>query len=332
VFELDRFAIWLPDWKITWDSESGIERLTQMNATAFHGHQQLGPEDVYDATHRCPVCLSGETRRAVFVVQKSPTIKMLECAACGACSASHLPKTSVLDRYYAAYYAGARKVTFEDPGRFARHLAPDLRGLPRSGVIRILDFGGGNGALSVAIARDLLQNGMRSCAATIDLIDYEPPCAVTFPGVVLKAHRSLTEVRGQYDLILASAILEHIPEVHSVIVQLLRLAAPGAYFYARTPFVLPLAKLIRNFDITYPAHVHDMGNVFWNRFGETFGLRGTVIASRPSVIETSLACSPIRTLLAAAFKWPAIVELRFRGHQGKLLWNFVGGWEHLVQM
>ena len=44
--------------------------------------------------------------------------------------------------------------------------------------------------------------------------------------------------------------------------------------YARTPFVLPLARIVPSIDITYPGHVHDMGSVFWGRFIETFGMKG----------------------------------------------------------
>jgi hypothetical protein len=64
--------------------------------------------------------------------------------------ASHMPKSDVLQRYYADYYAtAAEHHTFHEPMRFAHRV---LRAMPTvTGVepLRILDFGGGDGSLAI---------------------------------------------------------------------------------------------------------------------------------------------------------------------------------------
>jgi hypothetical protein len=84
-------------------------------------------------------------------------------------------------------------------------------------------------------------------------------------------------------------------------------------------------------DITYPAHVHDMGSGFWNRFIETFDLRARLLCSRPSIVETTLLKNPIRTALAHALKFPALAELWIFGQPRVPMWKLVGGWEAFLQ-
>jgi hypothetical protein len=104
----------------------------------------------------------------------------------------------------------------------------------------------------------------------IDLVDYSEPRDPEDPHVSIHAYRDLASVEGGYDLILASAIFEHIPDAHTAIRQVIARAGRCAYMYARTPFVLPLAQIIPLIDITYPGHVHDMGSVFWGRVHRDF--------------------------------------------------------------
>jgi hypothetical protein len=101
--------------------------------------------------------------------------------------------------------------------------------------------------------------------------------------------------------------------------------------YARTPFVLPLAKLIPVVDIMYPGHVHDMGSAFWGRFVATFGLPARLVSSRPSLVETTFARAPARTIAAHLLKAPAVLEQAVLGRDHMPLWSFVGGWEAVIQ-
>src|SRR4029077_4479449 len=116
-----------------------------MQPTMFHQGTHVNLEDVYDARNRCPVCLSQHERRARLRIQNDPAIDMLLCENCGACSASHMPKPELLDRYYARYYSNSTDhIAFNNPGRFAQHLSAVLKPQPVKSL-RILDFGGGDG-------------------------------------------------------------------------------------------------------------------------------------------------------------------------------------------
>jgi hypothetical protein len=302
-----------------------------VQATGFHRGKRLAATDVDDAREMCPVCHSSRPRRPVYRVQRDPDIDMLECATCGAASASHMPKPDVLQTYYAQYYSDASmRHTLDDPLRFARHVLramPDLRG---STPLRVLDFGGGDGSLSIAIAK-LLQAQGKSVPTMIDVVDYPEPRDPEDPNVGIHAYRDLASVEGEYDLILASAIFEHIPDAHTAIRQVIARAGRRAYMYARTPFVLPLARIIPSIDVTYPGHVHDMGSVFWGRFIETFGMKAGIISSRPSLVETTFARAPARTLLAHALKAPAMLEQASLGRNHPLRWRLVGGWEAVMR-
>jgi hypothetical protein len=142
----------------------------------------------------------------------------------------------------------------------------------------------------------------------------------------------LEEVNGPYDLVLASAILEHIPDLYPVLTRLFQLVREGGWFYARTPWVLPLASVVRNFDITFPAHVHDLGNDFWSRVPEVFGLRPRHYRSATSPVETSFEGSFMRTLAAHLLKFPSRVEHAVSPVSRKnRIWKLVGGWEVICQ-
>jgi hypothetical protein len=206
---------------------------------------------------------------------------------------------------------------------------PDLAQL---NMVRILDYGGGDGSLAQAIASKILDKAGRDCHVQIDLVDYEAPAVSSDRRIAVRGHKDLSDIEGDYDLIIASAVLEHVPQVNGVVRGLVASARPGAYFYARTPFMVPLARLIGKFDLTYPAHVHDMGCSFWHRFAQTFGLQADLIVSRPSLIETTLFEAPARTVAAFVMKLPSHLELSLRRPRPvDPIWKLVGGWEVVLR-
>ncbi|MBK5260894.1 MAG: methyltransferase domain-containing protein [Thermoanaerobaculia bacterium] len=242
-----------------------------------------------------------------------------------------MPRLDVLESYYASYYDGhERDITFSAPLRFARHL---IRGLPSVSfgeAVRVLDYGGGNGSLAKAVASRLIALG-RARSADVRVVDFTPRGPSEGDGLRVEYQAPDVPIEGEYDLVLASAILEHIPSLRPVLQTLHSAIAPGGFFYARTPYVLPLTRFFPRLDLAYPAHVHDMGSEFWNRFRETFAWDVRVIVSGPSVIAGSLA-DPVRTLAAAMLKAPAHLEnwLSPRSRVRRT-WNLVGGWEVLLQ-
>jgi 2-polyprenyl-3-methyl-5-hydroxy-6-metoxy-1,4-benzoquinol methylase len=298
-----------------------------MKTTAFHSGVHVKFEDIYDARDGCPVCLSKGPRKPLYRVQVSPVVEMLSCETCRACSASYMPKPELLHRYYAQYYSrSTAHYAFNDADRFARHVSAKIQ-LQPTRALHILDFGGGDGSLAVALAQQIQQQASSNIPVEIDVVDYERARDPNLSGVIVRGYRDINDIDGQYEVILASAILEHIPDVHSVIRKLVGMVSPGGFMYARTPYILPLARLIPNLDITYPAHVHDMGSEFWNKFIPTFNLRAQLISSRPSLVETTIRNSPIRTMLAHVLKAPARAEQWLLGQQRSPSWKFVGGWE-----
>ncbi|MDT5260976.1 MAG: hypothetical protein QOD10_6056 [Mycobacterium sp.] len=300
-------------------------------ATKFQRGKQLGTADLDDAREVCPVCRSSRQRRPVYRIQRDPDVAMLECATCGAASASHMPKPGVLETYFAQYYSDSSPhYTMDDPSRFARHVLRSMPDLRATTPLRILDFGGGDGTLAVAIAKHLQSQG-NSAPITIDLVDYCEPRDPEDPHVSIDGYRDLASVEGGYDLILASGIFAHIPDAHTAIRQVIARAGRCAHMYARTPFIVPLARIIPLIDITYPGAVHDLGSVFWARFIETFGMKGRMLSSRPSLVETTFARAPARALVAHALKAPAMLEQALLSHNRPPRWSLVGGWEAVMR-
>ena len=147
-----------------------------VQATKFHEGKRLGAKDVVDVRDRCPVCHSSGPRRPIYRIQRAPDINMLECPKCGVASASDMPKSEVLDAYYAEYYSedAAEHNTLDNSMRVARHVLRAMPDLYASKPLRILDFGGGDGSLAVAIAQILHSHG-NSAPIAIDLVDYADP-------------------------------------------------------------------------------------------------------------------------------------------------------------
>ena len=304
-----------------------------MRTTAAHRGKHLTGSEVVQRTDACPICLDRAPRPAVFRIQTAPDIDLLHCQRCRAYSASHMPRPDVLDAYYGQYYQDEKvnRVTFQDVEHFGGYLARQIDTAPMPPTIRIMDFGGGDGSVALVMARQLLARD-QARRVRIMTVDYEPPRPTGDPRIDL-FHSSPDEpIPEKFDIVLASAVLEHIPEVHEVFVRLLDSVAAGGYFYARTPYAVPLTKVFRNLDLTYPAHVHDMGCGFWNRLIELFRFDGRYVASRPSIVESRFRDDPVRALAAHVLKLPARIEglISPAGRKDRF-WTLVGGWEVLLQ-
>lgn len=309
-------------------------------ATCNHQSKHLEENAVYDARARCPICLYTGKRAQGIQLQSSPVIHLLHCPACGGRSAAWMPRTEVLQDYYSGYFdptetAGENDavcVTFQGIERFARHLIKAMPVAAGTSPVRILDYGGGDGSLALEIAKCL---GER--AVSITLVDYQKPRAMLVPQHVSVVHFThLTEVEekipGQkFDIVLASAVLEHIPEPNGVIKALFGMIKPGGYFYARTPYMSNLIAFMPFIDFVYPAHVHDMGASFWSQITKTFNLRADIIVSRPSIVETEWSKNFVRTLIANILKLPARIEGKIAPHRIDRWWNLVGGWEVVLR-
>lgn len=293
-------------------------------AAKYHGSCLVEEEDLLPAAGACPVCgFSGERARA-FALQASPPVDLLACR-CGCCSASRMPRADFLKKYYSNYYQAEATSTFDGSERFSRHLWRLLRMRPKA-VIHILDFGGGvDAAVARALAKEFLRRGTQR--VDIVLVDYNACATVIDDGRITVTSRSeLTSdgAENAYDVVLASAIVEHLPEPRDVILKLLKCIGPEGSAYFRTPAMRSLVRLAARLgvtvDFTYPGHLHDMGQAFWEGLLKSLRIDAIrLVHSRPSIVETTIQESFGRTLAAYVSKAPWYI-LRKR-------YTLVGGWE-----
>jgi hypothetical protein len=92
--------------------------------------------------------------------------------------------------------------------------------------------------------------------------------------------------------------------------------------------MFPIIKLLRlvgvKVDFTYPGHIHDLGQAFWEGyFKKEQSNDFQILDSRPSMVETTLRKHFLRTIAAHAFKAPWYLL-------GKS-YKYVGGWEVFVR-
>ncbi len=299
-----------------------------LKVTPYHASRHLEEDALTPELQTCPVCGYEGDRAAVCGVQRLPDVVMKRCPRCHACSVSRMPTDAALDHYYGHYYGQQQtdKITFTGLDRFARRLvkAIDLASLPER--VRVLDFGGGDGSLALRVAA-LLDRPVHLVVA-----DYETPKASDDERITIEGVPRLEQVEGAFDLIIASAILEHIPRLSDTLPELFSHLAPGGWFYARTPWMTPMARVFKNLDLTFPAHVHDLGAGFWNRLPQTLGLPLLHARSRPSIVETGLMQHPLRTSAAWLLKLPATLQvMRANPKPVTPIWRFVGGWEVVLQ-
>jgi SAM-dependent methyltransferase len=299
-------------------------------STVYQNAYVLSEAQLIDASENCPICDGSDPRELLFKIQHDPEIGLLPCRECDGCSASRMPTPETLAGYYSQYYReNDERVTFAGTERFARHI---IRGLcsytdpAHTETFKILDFGGGDGSLSKKIAEIMVAEGIQSRPIEIVLVELQEVSPSSTDSFVLTATDSLERVDGAFHLVLASAILEHIPDLRSVLPTLLTHVSEGGIFYARTPYMVPFKKIFRWLNLTYPGHVHDLGPRFWGK-AHRFADHGMSVAvSRPSPVETSFRTHPIRTSVVYLLKAPAHLE-RLANKTNHPRWPFVGGWE-----
>jgi SAM-dependent methyltransferase len=304
--------------------------------TTYHRSQHLGAAELLPESAGCPWC-GGRDRVPLSRLQERPDVDLLECRGCHACSASLMPTEATLAAYYGSYYddenfkAGAgAKVTIGDPRRMGRSLARWMESRATLQAIRILDFGGGDGTVAAKAAAELLRAGVIS-HAHVTVVDYNDETAHSpNPQIEIERFRDLDEIPArEFDVVMASAVLEHIPDGRRAVDRLLELVRPGGVFYARTPqmaaFVRLADRLGLRLDFTYPGHVHDLGQRFWEDLFNSPAMAAQfgIVLSKPSLVEACFRQAPLRALLVHACKLPWYLLGR--------RWSFVGGWEIVVE-
>lgn len=304
--------------------------------TTYHRSRHLSEAELLPVTTGCPWCGSRD-RVPLTRLQAQPEVDLLECRSCHACSASRMPTAATLADYYGSYYEADRfkteagvKVTIGDPRHMGRSLARWMSPRVAFRKLRILDFGGGDGTVAVLAADELLRaDAVASVSVTV--VDYNDETIRPSDARIGMEHfRELHQVAGrEFDIVMASAVVEHIPEGRMAVDELLELVRPGGVFYARTPqmaaFVQLADRLGLRLDFTYPGHVHDLGQRFWEGLfsSPTMAGRFGIVLSKPSLVEACFRHSPFRAMMAHLCKLPWYLLGR--------RWGFVGGWEIVVE-
>ena len=299
----------------------------------YQVRQQLSEQDLLPEDHACPFCTRHSHRPPVLTIQQNPRVDLLACS-CGCISASRMPKPEYLRDYYRRYYSTDREASktsssfpmnFEGSHRLARHLFRHL-GVPAKQRVRILDFGGGRDAeVSRALAQIFLDRG--TGRVEIALVDYNASVSESGASVAVNSYPDLESAGGEFDVAIASAIVEHIPYPRETVSGLLHSLAPGGRAYFRTPSMIPVIKfaerLGRHVEFTYPAHLHDMGQAFWeNALTSMNGHGFTLLRSRPGLVEADFRNHPARAAVSMLFKSPWFL---LRRH-----YKMVGGWEAII--
>ena len=239
-----------------------------------------------------------------------------------------MPKPDVLTVYYSEYYSHGNDTgyTFDDSRRFGPHLLRQFKLGPVQNA-RILDYGGGiDAALSRSLADSLMAQGTQR--VEIALVDYNSNCKRNWGTVTVERYGSLQAAGEGFDVVIASGIIEHIPNPHDTLLQLLHSLRPGGRAYFRTPAMSPVVRLAEHLgirlDFTFPVHVHDMGQAFWERLLTSLGINRNfgLLVSQPSIVETTFALHPVPTLVSYVFKLPWYVL--------RSAYTLVGGWEATI--
>jgi 2-polyprenyl-3-methyl-5-hydroxy-6-metoxy-1,4-benzoquinol methylase len=211
-------------------------------------------------------------RKYYATINKDLNIHYLQCENCFAISASHYVKSNVLDKYYEQYYKLRQHIsdvllTMDDYIGFAKHITSHLS-LEKENI-KILDFGGGCGLISYNIANELLKKGIVK-QVDILVVDYEENTVVSSnPNIAISSEKKLSDDCETFDLVIASAILEHIFFVEDTYRKLFQCVANKGYFYIRAPYLMPIYKSCMmagiKIDSLYPEHVHDFSKRFFEK-------------------------------------------------------------------
>lgn len=291
--------------------------------------EKLGPILV-----RCPICNADEVESRLDL-QFEPNVSLLRCRRCAAGFASRMPAAEALREYYASYYdivkyrdLGESHVHFSMPQRLARHILRQVKLRPRSAARRLFDFGGGDGTIAVCVGQQVLADGNAE-RVDITVVDYAAPRSVQDARLSISAvHEASSLDENEFDIGIASASLEHVPDLRGCLLRLLKALRPGGSLYVRVPYVEPVIRLARCFGLTidfcYPAHLYDLGEMFWRHVLATLGVADYRIrSSRPAIVESTLGSAPVRTIAAYTLKapWWLIGEP----------YGLVGGWEAVIE-
>lgn len=278
---------------------------------------------------QCPFCCSIDIAW-IGTIQQSPQINAIKCNNCKIGFADRQPSGEYLMDYYKEYYEYSNKGTTIESKRLSKHIIRQIGKLPYSENYSILDYGGGDGSVSLILGEFLIDKGLAGKISIVNVDLFHKFNNTRSREITVEHLQSLDELTSdrRFDLVIASAIFEHVKEPRKVSFQLLGLLNPLGKIYFRTPYIFPFFRTLKNFgigiDIQYPGHLFDMGNLFWSSFLSNLNLNNDfqLEKSHTSLVETQFKDEPIKATLSFLLKLPStIIKNRY---------HFVGGWEVII--
>lgn len=296
-----------------------------------YNRRELLREDQLDARfEKCPFCFSRDTDK-IGRIQEEPEINAAECNRCKIGFVDRQPAEHYLIEYYRNYYKSSKRYTTAESSILSKHIIKQIGELSSSENYSILDFGGGDGSIAQIIGQYLIKKDLAGKINIIN-VDYYPSAPGIDSGrITLEHFNSLDQLRleHKFDLIIASAILEHVKNPASISLKLLNSLKSGGKCYFRTPYIYPFFKIFRfirmSIDIQFPGHLFDMGNLFWSSFLKNQNLSKDfhLIKSQTSLVETLLKEDPVKATISYLLKLPS---RNLKNH-----YHLVGGWEVIIE-
>lgn len=190
-------------------------------------------------------------------------------------------------------------------------------------------FGGGSGELAAVLAETILESSSVCQKIEITAIDYYQDTYKPKDSRIIIKHQNPPiedfSSEDMFDIVIASAVIEHIAQPGSGMKKLFSVLAPGGSCYFRTPAIYPIWKLLKQFGIkidnVYPEHIWDLGEEFWNKIPKLFSnehVKLECILSKPSIVECSFRESIFITIMSYLIKLPWYICRK---------WKFIGVWE-----
>lgn len=288
------------------------------------------PEDALtQLVQKCGWCQAPNLTLVMFEPAVSQTrVSWLRCLSCSLIQTSHHPSVEYMSQVYGEYYKESslnEMITFDSVERIGKYLNRlFINNLPRKNRLEILDVGGGDGSISCSISKGLKES--LSCEE-ISITVIESKSAI-------KAIRKFENVsyqhvlpRSQFDIILLSAVLEHVHNPRELFQYSLDHLEKGGVLYIRTPEVLPLAKALSHIpglriDTGFPHHLYDFPGAFFQQLISSLDPKHySVILSQPSIPESRFFT--LRGLVSRFLKLPGRIRL--------LNYEFTGGREILIK-
>lgn len=282
----------------------------------------------YISYSHCTFCYSSHVNK-ILTLHLNPEVNYFFCKDCKVSYTDKQLSEKSTQELYSNYYDDHSLKTGIESNVLGEHLFRFFSSKKmQTSTIRILDFGGGDGSIAKYLGEKLRNNKLCEIYS-IDVFDvYE--CEHKIKDI--HYFTSEEDIKSNtYDIVIASAVLEHLNAPMAKLLLLFNAMKSKGYFYARTPYRLPIKMFLMNLKIKkvgmqFPWHLFDMGRPFWESLPKLFltrhDIKINVVKSRPSIVQTTFKEHKKKYLFSKILKAPAYL---FKN------WNLVGGWEVFIE-